>query len=124
MFGSGGGAALVGVVENERLEDMSSPAIPSPFQFVLLTLATYRLAMLIAVEKGPARLLARLRRLPPPKSSAREGLSCPFCVGMYVATFMAVGWCWLQREWLSWPLLWLALAGASSWMIRLGRYNE
>src|SRR5262245_52224332 len=96
-----------------------------PDQWLVLIcapLATYRLSMLIAVEKGPARLLARLRRLPPPRSSAREGLSCPHCVGMRVAVVVAVAvirWPDLSLWLLPW--LWLALAGASSWMVRLGR---
>lgn len=97
----------------------------TPFLFLLLSLVTYRLSMLIAVEKGPARLLSKLRKVPPPKSSAREGLSCPHCLNVWLAGKISALSCYLLHEhWLMGIVYWLALAGASSFMVRIGRAPE
>jgi hypothetical protein len=49
-------------------------------------LACFRLSLLVSKEDGPAWVFRKLRHLPPPKSSARQGLSCIFCVSVYAAS--------------------------------------
>lgn len=64
-------------------------------QFLIYALATFRLALLVSKESGPAFIFRKLRRLPPPKSSAKEGLSCEWCMSMWaampIAAFAAYG---------------------------------
>lgn len=102
---------------------MKMPNIMTPFLFLLLSLVTYRLSMLIAVEKGPARVLAKLRKLTP-KSSVREGLSCPHCVGIWVSAIVTIAVIGLSETWLMRVVYCLALAGASSFLVRIGRAPE
>lgn len=94
-------------------------------EFILAALVVYRLSMLIAVEQGPAKLFSKFRKLPPKRSSAREGLSCPHCVGLWVSAFVAVLLAiWKHYDWKDGILLAFALAGASSFMVRIGRAPE
>lgn len=58
------------------------------FYLLLGGLATFRLALLISSESGPAFIFRKLRRLPPPKSSAKEGLSCIWCLSIWFAAMI------------------------------------
>lgn len=55
------------------------------FYFLLSVLATYRLSLLVSTESGPLRVFRKLRRVPPPKSATREGLSCQLCMSIWFA---------------------------------------
>jgi len=81
------------------------------FYLVAGGLAAYRLALLITKEDGPFRLFLKLRKLPPENSPAREGLSCEWCVSVWVSAVVATYLWWLGafpgREW---PIQWLALS--------------
>jgi hypothetical protein len=72
---------------------------------------TYRLALLVSKESGPAFVFRKLRRLSPPKSSAKEGLSCQWCMSVWLAS-LVTGYEW----WLEWipvkemPLYWLGMS--------------
>jgi hypothetical protein len=81
------------------------------FWLTVAGLATYRLALLFSRESGPARVFRKLRNLPPPKSSAREGLECPFCVGLHVSALVTT-FLWWQEKFpgIHWPLYWLAIS--------------
>lgn len=65
------------------------------FYFMLGALATYRLALMFSKESGPGRIFQRLRKAPPPRSSAREGLSCPFCLSIWFAVAITGYYIWL-----------------------------
>jgi hypothetical protein len=70
------------------------------FLFILAALATYRLALMFSKESGPGKIFMKLRKAPPPRSSAREGLSCPFCMSIWfgvVITAVYVAVCFNQR---------------------------
>lgn len=88
----------------------------SPLHFIAAVLATYVLSLMVSRLNGPGGLFAKLRRLPPPKSSAREGISCPICSGTWLAAIV-IGYC---AAWLGivsaaeWPLWWLAVTGGSA----------
>lgn len=74
-------------------------------------LATFRLALLVSKEDGPAWIFRKIRRLPPPKSSAKEGLACPWCVSVWAAALMVLllankdSWVWV-----TFVLHWLAIS--------------
>lgn len=69
----------------------------TPLDLVLLALADYRLARLIAVDDGPFDIFFRLRawlgaydldETGQPATSAGRGISCPHCVGIYAALLL------------------------------------
>lgn len=60
------------------------------FVFLLSCLTVFRLALMISSEKGPANIFRKLRNLPPPKSSARDGLSCEWCMSIWVSAFVTL----------------------------------
>lgn len=83
-------------------------------------LATYRLARLISLEEGPGDLLVELRSKlgaydysadGRPITSLGRGISCPLCVGVYIAALML-----LLRgvPCAHYFKLWLAIAGGQS----------
>ena len=90
------------------------PQLPIWMVFVLASLATFRLATMIALEQGPAWIFRRLRLAPPPKSATREGLQCPLCVGVHIAAIVTVGLHFLGYVgWPHMPLWWMAISGAA-----------
>lgn len=87
--------------------------------FVLFigSLSTYRLSLLVSKEDGPAFIFRRLRRLPPAKSSAKEGLSCPWCVSVWASAL--VTWYLWHLELVpgpQTPLYWLSMSACSIFM--------
>lgn len=79
---------------------------------VLGGFATFRLALMVSSESGPMRIFRKLRNLPPPKSSAREGLSCPFCLGLHFSAIITTFLWWQGRfPGADWPIYWLAISG-------------
>lgn len=77
-------------------------------------LATFRLALMVSSESGPAFIFRKLRRLPPAKSSLKEGLSCIWCQSIWFsAPVTAFEW-WLglipAKET---PLYWLAISAVA-----------
>lgn len=55
------------------------------FVLFLGSLVVFRLALLFSKEAGPLFIFRKLRKLPPPKSSLKEGLSCFLCESIWVA---------------------------------------
>lgn len=55
----------------------------TPVDLLILCLATFRAAQLVALDDGPFSVFARLRKVS--IGDARELLTCPYCVGMWVA---------------------------------------
>lgn len=81
------------------------------FALAIGGLVVFRLSLLISKEDGPAFIFRKLRRLPPPKSSAKEGLACIFCVSITMSALVtyylwAIG---LIAGNLA-PLYWLAMS--------------
>jgi hypothetical protein len=81
------------------------------FALTIGGLVTFRLALLISKESGPAFIFRKLRGLPPAKSSAKEGLSCEWCMSIWFAALVA-----LYEYFMTWitikelPLYWLAFS--------------
>lgn len=86
----------------------------SLFYLILASLAAFRLALMFSSEEGPMRLFWKIRHLPPPKSNAREGLSCPWCLAVYFsAAFTTYLWqlgVFPGREWVLW---WMAVSAGA-----------
>lgn len=59
-------------------------------EFAIGSLATFRLASLIAKEKGPGFIFCKLRNVPAKGSAWAEGLSCPLCVSVWTAIPFAI----------------------------------
>lgn len=81
------------------------------FHLLLGSLVTYRLALLVAKESGPMFVFRKLRRLPEPKSSLKEGLSCLYCTSVWLAAPVTGYFWWLGVvELREMPLWWLAMS--------------
>ncbi|SAK89669.1 hypothetical protein AWB75_06205 [Caballeronia catudaia] len=78
-------------------------------RFLMAVLATWRLASLCARHDGPARVLARLRRIARP--GREDGVACAKCLGVWIA--MPFAW-FVCGDIAGWIVAWLALAGATA----------
>lgn len=94
--------------------------------FVLLFLMVYRLARLIAIDDGPADVILKFRDKlggydygpnGQPQTSLGRGITCTYCVGFWIALFVAIA----AYPWPEFIVYWLALAGAQSFLQSLGR---
>jgi Protein of unknown function (DUF1360) len=81
--------------------------------FVLASLATWRIAHLLALEDGPFDLIVRMR-----SSLGDFGrvLDCFYCVSLWVAAPMAL-FAGLSGQ--SWWCVWLAVSGAAALLQRV-----
>jgi hypothetical protein len=84
--------------------------------FVLATLATWRVSHLLAYEDGPRSLFAHLRAYFAGSEIGRM-LDCFGCVSLWVASPAAM---WLSRRLPDFCPIWLALSGAAFLLERLG----
>jgi hypothetical protein len=78
------------------------------FYLIIGGLAAYRLSLMISKEDGPAYIFRRIRRLPPPETSAKAGLSCEWCMSIWAGALVAL-YLWLigAIRGNEWPLYWL-----------------
>jgi hypothetical protein len=81
----------------------------TPFEFILGTLAVWRITHLLAAEDGPFDLIAWVRR------KAGSGffgklLDCFYCLSIWVAVPFALLW---VKPWKQRVLFWLALSAAA-----------
>lgn len=81
------------------------------YWFIVAGLAAFRLALMVSSEDGPAFVFRKIRRLPPPKSATKEGLSCPWCMSVYASALVVLMLAFKdQYGWLSYVLHWLAIS--------------
>ncbi len=70
---------------------------------------------MLAYEDGPADLLVNLRRAVADRwgqtSWQARGVSCPLCVGFWLAPLLALAWVFMPVI-----IIWLAIAGAACWL--------
>jgi Protein of unknown function (DUF1360) len=97
-----------------------TPAAPW-FETLLSVLAVWRVAHLLALERGPFDLFSRLHvALQRPGGRGLAALlACPYCLGLWLAALPAawLGW----RDGLALPtalLLWLGIAGGAALLER------
>lgn len=99
-------------------------------KFIMLALAAYRLARLVAKEEGPLSIFSEIRMAAgaydlaengQPATALGRGISCPHCVGMYAGGLLYV----LSLHRWSKPLIvWLAVTGLQSWLTSVVAANE
>jgi len=86
----------------------------TPFAWLLAVLAVYRLAYLMTVDDGPARIFLRFRQWTVRRFGAdhwiTEGASCLFCQSVWYAAPAALLFPWQGLS--MFLLLWLSIAGA------------
>jgi hypothetical protein len=80
---------------------------------VIVALAAYRVARMVALEDGPFDVFSRFRaRFDKPrgqlKSWVGRGVECPLCLGFYIAALM-LGLSYI--DYVFYGVLWLAVAG-------------
>jgi cobalamin synthase len=80
------------------------------FRFLIAALATWRLAFLLARERGPWNVLGRFRRAFG-GGVIGELLACVKCVGLWVAIPFAS---FVRGDWWELLVIWLALAGVTA----------
>jgi hypothetical protein len=79
------------------------------FRFLIAALATWRLAFLLARERGPWDAFGRLRRGAP--GITGELFRCVKCVGLWIAIPFAF---FVRGDWPEVVVIWLALAGVTA----------
>lgn len=82
-------------------------------QFVIYSLAAFRLSLLVSKEDGPYWVFARLRKLPPAKSSTREGINCIWCVSVWAAALIVTAEHFWGNQWTAIGTYILAVSGAA-----------
>lgn len=97
--------------------------MPELLTFVLLSLATYRVARFVVLDSlidgARDRVLMWLndpQTLSPWRLKAFELLTCPFCITVWIAAAFVVFWSFAVRgEWIGWAFLvvWPATAAGS-----------
>ena len=80
------------------------------FRFLIAALATWRLAFLLARERGPWDVFGRLRR-GLGRGRVGELVGCVKCVGLWVAIPFAF---FVRGDWVELIVIWLALAGVTA----------
>jgi hypothetical protein len=80
------------------------------FRFLIAALATWRVAFLLARERGPADVFGRLRRAAG-QGVVGQALTCVKCTGLWAAIPFAV---FVRRDWPDVLVVWLALAGVTA----------
>lgn len=64
-------------------------------RFIILGLACFRLALMVTKEDGPAWIFRRLRSLvkrkAPQETALKKGISCPWCVSMWMGVLLSLG---------------------------------
>lgn len=60
----------------------------TPMEFLLLVLATWRVARMLALEEGPFGVFAETRKLSSPDTWWGRGFRCPLCAGFWVALLL------------------------------------
>ena len=88
--------------------------------FAVATLATWRLAHLVAEEDGPANVIARARARAG-ESALGELMDCFYCLSLWAAAPLAFAVTTRRRDV---PLTWLALSGAACLLERTTSARE
>jgi hypothetical protein len=90
--------------------------IPLWLQYLLLALAVYRVAHMVALEDGPADAFARWRHRVGQRSWVGRGFHCPLCLSFWLGLLAALALPW--TGWLWYGASSLALSGVT---LALGR---
>jgi hypothetical protein len=80
-------------------------------ELILATLATYRIALMMATEEGAFSVFYRIRERFDPEQYTwvGRGLNCPYCIGFWIAGLLAL----LIDRSLTYPVTWFGVAGGA-----------
>lgn len=84
-------------------------------EFLIASLAVYRISMLFSKEYGPLGIFEKLRKTTPKHSDTHKWLSCLFCFSMTASAVVCLG-LWLagtRMHYAQWFLLWTALSSVA-----------
>lgn len=77
--------------------------------FILCSLAVYRISAMIALEEGPFGIFSFIHERTAKQSNWLErGLNCPLCISVWLS---AIGAIWITRQPDLFILYWFAIAG-------------
>jgi len=116
--GARGGASLIRDPEPCRLLERKL-LLPTPFEFLLLALASFRLTHFVVFDRLAARIRAPFvdqdgnPRGTGTKLKIGEGITCYWCTGIWIAGLLYTGF-WLFPSWMKPTIGVLAIAGAQS----------
>lgn len=89
-------------------------------EVALAILVCYRVSRLISLDIGPYRIFERIRlycgkraKDSPLWFNMAEGVNCPYCVGVWIAFFLAIFLC---KNVLTFFLLWFGIAGGQDFL--------
>lgn len=82
--------------------------------FLIASFATFRLALMLISEEGPAGAFSVMRRKIPAKTNAGRGVRCFFCISVY-ASALFTGLLYYVNEIQAWqtPIYWMGISGAA-----------
>ena len=86
----------------------------SPFEFLILSFAVWRVTYFITGDLGPFDIFLRLRRI-------SSFLDCPYCVSVWVSLAFTA---WYFVDLRQAVILWLALSGAAIFLEEARRRIE
>ena len=93
-------------------------------RLTLAALTCFRVAQLIALDKGPLLIFDKLRHRVELYNathmgywwmSVADGLSCPYCIGFYLSLLCALLVLWPTKVG-DWFLLWFGIMGAQAFL--------
>ena len=84
----------------------------TPFQFIVLALAIWRVSSLLVHEDGPKGIFRWCRNACKNSELFWQLLQCVWCTSVWISTLFLLGW-WLVPVVTWWVSLWLALSAAS-----------
>jgi hypothetical protein len=84
-------------------------------RWVFAAFATYRVARMLALEEGPFGLFDRIRDAVGGDNWLSRGLSCPYCLGFWIALVAALAVTELASA-FEFVMVWLSIAGAQTYL--------
>lgn len=85
--------------------------------FILGSLATFRLALLVSKEDGPYFIFKKIRKLPDKGTATEKGLACIFCTSIYSSSLVTLFFWWMgEIKGAYWILYWLAFSSVAIFM--------
>lgn len=92
----------------------------TPLLFLAAILATYCVSLFVSKLAGPGGVFSKLRRNA--KGTVKDGISCPLCLGWWVAALTVAFLAFLgYLPWAETPLWTFATAGANAILHLLDR---
>lgn len=95
-------------------------------EYLLLSLTCYRLSQLFAYDEGPASIFHRIRvqlgaykldKQGRPETNLGRLISCPYCLGLWIALFEAIAF----RPFPEFIIWWLGIAGLQAFLQGLSK---